>query len=119
MNGVYFINGRLAGTYAVGFNLASFQRTTNDYVFLTVGGVAEINATMSIAGRAETPECHRRSASPPIAGATLSKAYTKEDVDLLPVGRIGDERRTVPAADSGTESRTVVPRSAWNEVLAA
>ena len=86
VNGVYFIKGLPAGTYSVSFDVPSFQRTNTDNVFLTVGGVAEVNSTMSVAGRAEIVNVTGEAPSP-IASVTLSKAYTKEDVDLLPVGR--------------------------------
>jgi hypothetical protein len=78
------VKGLPAGTYSVSFDLASFQKTTNDNVFLTVGGVAEVNSTMSAAGRAETVNVTAEAPSP-IASVTLSKAYTKAEVDLLPV----------------------------------
>ena len=86
VNGVYFIKGLPAGTYSVTFNVANFERTNTDDVFLTVGGVADVNSTMLVAGRAETVNVTGEAPSP-IAGVTLSKAYTKDDVDLLPVGR--------------------------------
>ena len=83
---MYFIKGLPAGTYSVTFNVASFEGTHTDNVFLTVGGVAEVNSTMQVAGRAETVNVTGEAPSP-IASVTLSKAYTKDDVDLLPVGR--------------------------------
>ena len=86
VNGVYFIRGLPAGTYSVRFVVASFQTATSDAVTLAVGGVAEANKTLAVAGRTETVNVTGEAVSP-IATVTLSKAYTKEDVDLLPVGR--------------------------------
>ena len=86
VNGVYFIKGLPAGTYAVSFDIASFQPSHNDNVMLTVGGTTEVNKTMLVAGRAETVSVSAEAPSP-VATTTLSQAYTKAEVDALPVGR--------------------------------
>ena len=86
VNGVYFIKGLPAGTYSVSFDISSFQPSHTDNVMLTVGGTSEVNTTMAVAGRAETVNVTGEAASP-IATVTLSQAYTKAEVDALPVGR--------------------------------
>jgi len=86
VNGVYFIKGLPAGTYSVKFDIPSFQAPNTDNILLTVGGTAEVNTTMSVAGRTETVSVTAEAPSP-MASVTLSKAFTKEDVDVLPVGR--------------------------------
>jgi len=86
VNGVFFIKGVPAGTYSVRFDIPSFQTATTDNIALTVGGVADVNTTLSVAGRTELVTVTGEAPSP-ITSVTLSKAFTKEDVDLLPVGR--------------------------------
>ena len=86
VNGVFFIKGLPAGTYSVRFEIPSFQATSMDAIVLVVGGVAEVNQTLSVAGRTETVNVTAE-APTPVTSVTLSKAYTKEEVDLLPVGR--------------------------------
>ncbi len=86
VNGVYFIKGLPAGTYSVSFSIQSFQKANTDNVMLTVGGVAEVNQTMLVAGRTETVNVTAEAPSP-IASVTLSRAITKQEVDALPIGR--------------------------------
>ena len=86
VNGVYFIKGLPAGTYSVRFDIPSFQAANTDAIVLAVGGIAEVNQTLSVAGRTETVNVTAEAPSP-IGSVTLSKAFTKEEVDLLPVGR--------------------------------
>ncbi len=86
VNGVYFLKGLPAGAYSVTFNIPSFQAPNTDNIMLTVGGVAELNTTMSVAGRTETVSVPAEAPSP-IASVTLSQAYTKAELDPLPVGR--------------------------------
>src|ERR1043165_3399596 len=86
VNGVYFIKGLPAGTYSVRFDIPSFQAANTDAIVLAVGGIAEVNQTLSVAGRTETVNVTAEAPSP-LGSVTLSKAFTKEEVDLLPVGR--------------------------------
>ena len=69
VNGVYFIKGLPAGTYSVSFDVASFQTAHADNVVLPLGGVAEVNQTMMVAGRTETVNVSGEAPSP-IASAT-------------------------------------------------
>ena len=86
VNGVYFIKGLPAGTYSVNFDIASFQPTHSDNVVLVLGGFAEVNQTMMVAGRTETVSVTAEAPSA-LASVTVSKAFTKQEVDALPVGR--------------------------------
>jgi hypothetical protein len=86
VNGVYFIKGLPAGTYSVTFDIQSFQRANKDNIVVALGGVAEANQTMMVAGRAETVNVTAEAPSP-IAAGTTGKAFTKAEVDALPVGR--------------------------------
>jgi outer membrane receptor for ferrienterochelin and colicin len=86
VNGVYFIKGLPAGTYSVSFDITSFQPSHTDNVALTVGGTAEVNTMMSVAGRTEVVSVTAEAPSP-VTTVTLSQAYTKAQVDVLPVGR--------------------------------
>jgi len=86
VNGVYFIKGLPAGTYSVNFDVASFQPTHSDNVVLVLGGFAEVNQTMMVAGRTETVNVTAEAPSA-LASVTVSKAFTKQEVDALPVGR--------------------------------
>src|SRR5438067_736395 len=79
VNGVFFIKGLPAGTYSVSFDIPGFQATKSDNVPLVVGGVAEVNKTMSVAGRSETVNVTAEAPSP-ITSVTISKSYTKEEV---------------------------------------
>ena len=86
VNGVYIIKGLSPGTYAVAFEIANFQPATREGVEITVGATADLNTTMPLLGRTETVTVTAAVPSP-VATAAFSQAYTKRDVDLLPVGR--------------------------------
>jgi len=86
VNGVYIIKGLSPGTYAVAFEIANFQPATREGVEITVGATADLNTTMTLLGRTETVTVTATVPSP-VATVAFSQAYTKRDVDLLPVGR--------------------------------
>ena len=86
VNGVYFIKGLPAGTYSLSFDIQSFQSAHEDNIVLALGGVAEVNQTMRVAGRTEVVNVVGETPSP-IATTTISKAITKQEADALPVGR--------------------------------
>ena len=86
VNGVYIIKGLSPGTYAVAFEIANFQPATREGVEITVGATADLNTTMTLLGRTETVTVTAAVPSP-VATVAFSQAYTKRDVDLLPVGR--------------------------------
>src|ERR1700704_1447194 len=54
INGVYVIKGLAPGTYTVAFAHPNLQPATREGIELTVGGTADVNTTMSLAGRIET-----------------------------------------------------------------
>src|SRR5262249_28289660 len=83
VNGVYITKGLPAGTYAVTFELSNFQPIRRENVALGVGATTEVNITMALAARAESVTVSAALPSP-IAVVTVSQAFTKRDVDLLP-----------------------------------
>lgn len=51
VNGVYFIKGLPAGTYSFfRFQVQSFQTANDDNIVLVLGGVAEVNQTLTVGG---------------------------------------------------------------------
>jgi hypothetical protein len=88
VNGVYFIKGLPAGVYTIAFEIQSFKSATKSNVELSVGSLSEVNQTMSLAGVTETVNVRAETPTPaPLTTPTLSQAYSKRDVDVLPVGR--------------------------------
>ena len=87
VNGVYFIKGLPAGTYTVTFELPSFKTAKQANVDVSVGGTAAANQTMALAGVAETVNVVGETTPSALARPTVSQAYTKTELDPLPVGR--------------------------------
>lgn len=85
-NGVYTLRGLMAGTYRVSFDLSSFKPAVREGVAVNVGGVASVDATMSLASISETVTVTAEAPSA-VASPTHSQTYAKSVVDLLPVGR--------------------------------
>src|SRR4029453_4608404 len=55
-------------------------------VAINVGATAQVNMTLSLAARTESVTVTAEAPSP-VATTAVSQAFTKRDVDLLPVGR--------------------------------
>src|SRR5215216_4473465 len=53
-NGVYHVNGLPTGSYRVAFAISGFQSASRDDVQVQIGGVASIDATMSLESVKET-----------------------------------------------------------------
>jgi hypothetical protein len=87
VNGVYFIKGLPPGTYTVTFEISSFQPASKANVALNVGGTVEIDQTLTVAGVAETVNVIGTATPEPLSVPTTSQVYTKQEVDVLPVGR--------------------------------
>ena len=85
-NGVYALRGLMAGTYRVSFDLSSFKSAVREGVAVNVGGVASVDATMSLASISETVTVTAEAPSA-VTSPTHSQTYAKSAVDLLPVGR--------------------------------
>ena len=85
-NGVYYLRGLLPGTYQVTFDIPSFKAATREGVQVGVGAVAVVDATMSLAEFTETVTVTAEAPSP-MAAPKISQAYTKAEIDALPVGR--------------------------------
>jgi hypothetical protein len=86
VNGVYVVKGLPAGIYAVSFDNSNFQAARREGVSLNVGATVEVNTTMSLAARRESVTVTAETPSS-VATTVVSQAFTKRDVDLLPVGR--------------------------------
>ena len=86
VNGVYFIRALPPGAYSITFEVANFQTANANDVVLELGGVAEANQTLMVAARTETVNVSAEIPSA-LATTTVSQAFTKQQVDALPVGR--------------------------------
>src|SRR5512140_2731960 len=86
VNGVYILRGLPAGTYTLSFEMPDMQPAKRDNIVVPVGGTVEVNTTMSLGTRSETVTVTAELPSP-LATITTSQAYTKKEVDALPVGR--------------------------------
>jgi len=86
VNGVFIIKGLPAGTYALNFELSQFEPAKSENIGLTVGGTAEVNASMKLAARTETVTVTAETPSP-LVSTTTSQSFKKADLDALPVGR--------------------------------
>lgn len=92
VNGVYFIKGLPAGTYTVSFDMPSFKAMTKENIELNVGSTVDVPQTMALAGVAETVNVMADTPKPTaLTVPTISQAYTKTEVDALPVGRIPNQ----------------------------
>ncbi len=85
-NGVYYLRGLLPGTYRITFDIPGFQPAAREEVQVGVGGIAVVDATMSLAGVTETVTVTAE-APAVIAAPKLRQGYTKAEIDALPVGR--------------------------------
>ena len=85
-NGVYYVRGLLPGTYRVSFDLPGFQAASRDDVRVSVGAVATVDATMTLAAVTEFVTVTAQ-APPVIASPRTSQTYTKSEIDTMPVGR--------------------------------
>jgi outer membrane receptor protein involved in Fe transport len=85
-NGVYYVRGLAPGEYRVSFEISGFQTAVRESVPVTVGGIASVDAVMSLATFTETVTVTAKAPpamTRPLASATLNKDL----VDTLPVGR--------------------------------
>jgi hypothetical protein len=88
VNGVYFIKGLPAGVYSVTFDLQSFRTSKQENIQLSVGSTASVTQTMALAGVVETVNVTASATPAALARPTLSQAYSKTELDPLPVGRV-------------------------------
>jgi len=85
-NGVYYLRALPAGTYTIDFVISNFQPSTRTNVVVTVGGVTQLETTMSVSTVTETVTVAGQ--APSLVGSvTTVETYGKRDVDALPVGR--------------------------------
>ena len=85
-NGVYYLRGLAPGLYHVAFEIPSFQASSRENVEVNAGGVATVDLTMALAGVSETVTVDAEAPSA-IATPRTSQTYSKNEVDVLPVGR--------------------------------
>jgi hypothetical protein len=118
VNGVYFIKGLPAGTYTVSFEISAFKPASAGDVELNVGSTVDVNQTMALAGIAETVNVTAESKPAPLARPTLSQAYSKTELDPLPVGRVPSQIADLaPGCSSGgSEKARPVGRSGSSAV---
>ena len=86
VNGIYYLRALPAGTYAISFATSGFQPSTRENVVVNVGGITEVNATMSLAALTEIVTVTAEAPSL-TATVTTSRAYGKREIDALPMGR--------------------------------
>jgi hypothetical protein len=92
VNGVYFIKGLPPGTYSVTFEISSFKPATRENVDVNVGSTADVGQTMALSGVTETVTVLGESPKPAaLTAPTLSQAYSKAELDPLPVGRVPNQ----------------------------
>jgi hypothetical protein len=85
-NGVYYLRGLSPGPYLVTLEIPSFQTVSREDVEVNAGGVATVDVTMALAGVTETVTVNGEAPSL-IATPRTSQTYSKNEVDVLPVGR--------------------------------
>ena len=85
-NGIYYVRGLTPGVYRVTFELSGFQTAAREGVDVTVGGIADVDATMDLAGVTETVTVTAEAPSV-MARSGAAQTYTKAEIDVLPVGR--------------------------------
>ena len=85
-NGVYYVRGLTPGPYRVTFELSGFQTAVREAVDVTVGGMADVDATMGLAGVTETVTVTAE-APPALTRPASTQTFTRSEIDALPVGR--------------------------------
>src|SRR5262245_7619949 len=85
VNGAYIIRGLPPGTYEVTFEFPDMEPVTEKAV-VTLGGTAELDATMTLATRAEYVTV-TASTPPLLAKPAVGINFTATEVEQLPIGR--------------------------------
>ena len=119
-NGVYYLRGLLPGTYQVTFDIPGFQPAIREGVQVGIGAVAVVDATMSLAAITETVTVTAEAPSP-MAAPKISQAYTKAEVDALPVGRrpydVGELSPSVTTNTSNASQLTIAGSFGFDNVF--
>jgi hypothetical protein len=87
-DGAYDLRDLPPGTYELTFELAGFQTLKHDAVRLTAGFTAKIDATLKVGGLAETLTVSGQSPVIDVKSSTASTNLTKEELNVLPSGRV-------------------------------
>ena len=119
-NGVYYLRGLLPGTYSLSFAIDGFQPAVREGVEVGVGGLAVVDATMSLATITETVTVTAEAPSP-MAAPKMSQGYTKEQIDRLPVGRrpfdVGELSPSVTTNVSNVNQLTIAGSFGFDNVF--
>src|ERR687891_2060148 len=119
-NGVYYLRGLLPGTYQLTFDIPGFQPAMREGVQVGVGAVAVVDATMSLAAFTETVTVTAEAPSP-MAAPKISQAYTKAEIDALPVGRrpydVGELSPSVTTNVSNANQLTIAGSFGFDNVF--
>ena len=86
VNGVYYLRALPPGTYMVQFTLAGFQTGLRDDVTVSLGGTADVHATLPVATQSELVTVTAEAPSV-LATTTTGRNVTKAAIDAMPVGR--------------------------------
>jgi hypothetical protein len=86
VNGVYYLRALPPGTYTVQFTLAGFQSALRDAVAVTLGGTADVHATLPVATQTELVTVTAEAPSV-LATTSTGRNVTKAAIDAMPVGR--------------------------------
>ena len=84
--GAYNVRGLPPGTYTVRFQFAGTSDLTQTAV-VPLGGIAELDATLRLAGVTESVNVVADSTPPALATTQTSRNFTAELINTLPVGR--------------------------------
>jgi hypothetical protein len=85
-NGVYLLRGLPPGAYNVRFELAGMGPQTQA-VTVEVGKDVQVNATLAVAGVAETVNVKADIISSPVVSPTGGQNFTNTEISKLPTGR--------------------------------
>ena len=86
LNGVYYLRALPPGTYTVQFTLAGFQGAIRGGVAVSLGGTANVHATLPVAAQSEIVTVTAEAPSV-LATTATGRNFTKAAIDALPVGR--------------------------------
>lgn len=84
--GAYIIRGLPPGTYVVRFQFTGTS-AVQQTAAVPLGGLAELNTTMRLAGVQEAVQVTATTTPPPLAQTQVSTNFTAETINALPVGR--------------------------------